>query len=102
MSFNVAIVSAISAGAVGLLLGLRFRVPALLAATATLVLACGAAGITWRWPSMLVVGWAIALAATMQFSYLMGVMLADGALRRRHGPAGDGKQDDAPVRNAGR
>ncbi|MCL4765099.1 MAG: hypothetical protein KJZ80_02525 [Hyphomicrobiaceae bacterium] len=92
MAFDTAFASVIAAGGLGLLLGLKFRVPALLFATAALLLACVLAGMAWHWPATAVMGWAVALAATMQISYLMGVSLAHGVLRQRHGRTDGGDE----------
>jgi hypothetical protein len=69
--------AAIVTGALGLILGLRFRVPAMLAASAGVALACAIAA---PWTELSV--WVVALVAyglvtTLQGGYLVGAMVAN-------------------------
>lgn len=64
------------AAAVGLLLGLMYRVPALLAATAVLILSCTITGIAGQWSLSETLFWAVMLTVTMQAFYVAGVGLA--------------------------
>lgn len=69
-------VAVIAAAASGLLLGVLFRVPALLAATALLIAACVAAAIAGHWTLADLLFWTISLTVTMQAFYVAGVALA--------------------------
>jgi hypothetical protein len=68
--------SLVAAAVAGILLGLRFRVPALLAATALLVVftavASGLAGLSVR-PLLVAVGLSV---LTLQAAYLAGLLLS--------------------------
>lgn len=73
----------IAAAAAGLLLGLRYRAPALMAATALLIVLCVAAALTEQWPLLDTVLWTLSLAVTLQTSYFAGVALAHFMRSRR-------------------
>jgi hypothetical protein len=69
-------IAVIAAAAAGLLLGLVYRVPALLAATVVLIAASSLAAIAGNWPLADSIFWTVFLTVTLQASYLAGVALA--------------------------
>lgn len=76
-------IAVIAAAAAGLLLGVLYRVPALLAATALLIAACVAAAIAGHWGLADFLFWTVSLTITMQAFYVAGVALARVAGSRR-------------------
>ena len=77
-------ITLVAAAAGGLLLGIKFRVPALMAATVLLIVLCGGIGLMERWTFVDLVFWMLALAATMQVFYFVGVALVHFLRSGRH------------------
>src|SRR5262245_44465411 len=78
----------------GLLLSLRYRVPALIAATALLVPAGSAIGLLTGWPLWIAVLAAGSAAAALQCGYLAGLLAACGASRAGLWPFGIRRPSD--------
>jgi uncharacterized membrane protein YedE/YeeE len=68
--------------ATGLLLGLRFRFPALLAASYLLACAAGVIGVLSGWPFVTTFGRLAALLVTLQICFVLGLWL-NGLIGRR-------------------
>ncbi|GGH13176.1 hypothetical protein GCM10007036_11570 [Alsobacter metallidurans] len=62
-------------GLAGLVLGFRFRAPALLMATGLVLAAAVAVGLVSRWPSSKTVLFAVVAVIVLQFSFGVGVSL---------------------------
>jgi hypothetical protein len=70
-------------GAIGLLLGLRFRVPALLAASGLMAIVCFSVAPFTQLEPMTAAGLTFALLCMLQVGYLIGLMLSYAWSRAR-------------------
>ena len=77
----------VAAGGLGVLLGLRYRVPALLVASIAVAAAAAAIAIHTQASPLAVLALTLGAAATLQCGYLCGLLVAYAASRAklRHG-----------------
>jgi hypothetical protein len=75
-------------GAIGLLLGLRFRLPALLAASGAMAAACLTVAFCSASKPLIAVGMTFAALGVLQLGYVAGLLLSCAWSKVRHWPAG--------------
>jgi uncharacterized membrane protein YkvI len=78
-----------AAGAIGLLLGLRFRLPALLAASGVVVAACLLVAYFTQPGPVAAVAMTFGMLSVLQFGYVVGLMVSCSWSRERSWPTAD-------------
>lgn len=78
-----------AAGGLGLLLGLRYRVPAVLLASIAVAAAAATVAVHMQASSLAALALALGAAATLQFGYLCGLLIAYAASRAKLRPGGE-------------
>jgi hypothetical protein len=85
----------VTAATLGVLLGLRYRVAAAIAASALVLAAGTAVAMLGGWPVSTALLAALGAAGVLQCGYLAGLLLGAAAARFRPAPPNAGPQPDA-------